>query len=262
MTSTPRSALRRAEAVAYIVSIEDCAPEAARNQISEALDDGALWPSRWADARPTPRGTGGLTGPDDLPARYWNGAATASINWQAGTALDCSEYCNPPRQRRLLVHRLALRSLGSPAAWDAAPVAPPTSEDGDMAGKDVAPRADCGLVQRTTVVCELATGVPGRDTVEDGREVAVDFVETTHADGVQGGFDCGPAGLDRIEIERGRDEAGAGSPAGSFINQFVARYIEAVRVAGRQPSKRGWKALGGLRAAPVTAKTSFLSSTS
>jgi hypothetical protein len=99
-----------AETVAHIVRVDQCQPEHARSQISNALLNGDVWPLRWEDERTLPAGpTGGLTMPPDLPPRRWSEADIGEIDWEIGTAIDRSEYSPPNgRPRRLLIHRSAV----------------------------------------------------------------------------------------------------------------------------------------------------------
>jgi hypothetical protein len=97
------------EAIAYVMHADSCPREDARHEISGALANGALWPLRWEDKRPLPSGsTGGLTVPHDFLPRVWRKVEIDKIDWDVRTALNRSEFSDPPRHWMLLIHRLKL----------------------------------------------------------------------------------------------------------------------------------------------------------
>jgi hypothetical protein len=99
-----------AEVVDHVVRVESCDADEARRQISKTLANGNLWPLRWEDEQPLPKGsTGGLVMPVDFPPRRWSETEIENIDWEAGTAFDRSEYSpRKGRKRRLLIYRLAI----------------------------------------------------------------------------------------------------------------------------------------------------------
>jgi hypothetical protein len=136
------------DAVAHVTGLEKCSRDEARRQISSALADGNLWPLQWKDGR-TPRfgSPGGLTMALDIPPQKWSEAQLAEIDWAEGTALDRSEFSDPPRRRALLIHKGALerwwhdkRSDPGPAAHEPEPAVPENTDRGRMySGKSTTP---------------------------------------------------------------------------------------------------------------------------
>lgn len=95
-----------AEAVAHIRLRDKCDEAAARQQLRDALADGALGALRWEDGQATPC-VGGATMPTDTPPGSI--PASAQVDWGAGTVLDeWGEHV--PRHRHVLIYRLALEN--------------------------------------------------------------------------------------------------------------------------------------------------------
>jgi hypothetical protein len=89
------------EAIAQLIRVKGDSAEDARRRLGERLRKGDLWPLRWGD--PPLLSTGGLAMPTDSPPRQWSSAEIAEIDWDAGTAVDRSEFSPPGGRRRCLL---------------------------------------------------------------------------------------------------------------------------------------------------------------